>query len=344
MLPRRRRAQRRIVFAAMLALAIVVIEIGARIWLLLNTPEPIYTYRQHAAAYRDSTYFGAAFRAEQMAWGASQHFDESGLTVSTFHGQYFNHDGRIRRTVGQPAHASHTLYMIGTSTTLNGEVPDEYTIASYLQTQLTDYKVVNLGTSGTNARQQIVILKEQPLTTGDLVVFYGGIGDASGNLPRYPTFPQRICESLQNVQVGIIEAVCTLAGNAAVGTPSIDADQIANNYRARLQEAANWCARHGALFFTFLQPVLSSESLQSDEERYVWSNPKITPIEVRLTLPLGWPVLQTVTRQFPNGYDLTHILDAERHHYDIYLDFDHTTERGNQIVAAAIADHVAGAF
>lgn len=161
---RRRRLRNRVIFAVVLALTLILSEFSARYWLLLNAP-PTYTQFRlsHPLGYSESPYYGSDFLDEQGRFAASIQIDWDGMPSGNFTGRWYNMQNGIRYTTDQPVSYDHTIYMFGNSTLASVEVPDTYTIPSYLQRLVNgngfSYRVVNLGIGTKTTRLQLNRLK-----------------------------------------------------------------------------------------------------------------------------------------------------------------------------------------
>lgn len=327
---------KRLIVILVLPLSLVATDFAARYWLLVNVPPSVGAYRfSRPAAYARSAYWSLDYAYEQADFAHSWTLDEDALWVSDFASAHFNHSGYVRRTVGQPSSAP-TLYLIGSSTVLNEEVPDEFTIASYLQVLVgPEFRVVNLGTIGARTDIQLRLLKTLTLYPGDMVVFYDGVTNSvEGAAGRGTYCPDGFLLGLATVQV-----VCELADRTrAMPEQRPDLDAARTTFAGPLVEAQRYATAHGAAFYHFLEPNIWSEPPQTDTERALLANYHIIPPEFTAFHALTWPTLQAVTRHLP-GADLTHCLDAiRRGGVDVFLDYDHVTENGNRAIARAIWD------
>jgi hypothetical protein len=342
-------SRKRLAFLLFLPIFLIGSDFAARFWLLVNTPATVPQFRiSRPAPYAHSPYFSAAFADEQGRFAGDWHLDDDGFWKSNFHGQWYNHDGLIRRTTNTPKNSAHTLYLFGSSTTLNIEVPDGYTIASYLQRLVGDrYRVVNLGSSGMRAQTQYRLLTTLKLKEGDAVVFYDGITDAAGSLKlpsdqRDVWLSGKLCNVLTKPvgSLGVVQMYCSLVDRSLPAFEQHpDLRRLREEYSAGLRNARRYTEAHGAVFYHFLQPHIWSQEPTAYEQT-VLANYNLVPRGFQEYLAESWPVVQDITRA-TGGYDLTHCLDAlRRKGVEIYLDYDHTTERGNEAVAYAIFDRI----
>lgn len=345
---RTRRILGLIIAALVIPVVIVGSDFAARYWLLVNEPQTLSQFRVgRPAAYQHSPYFSAAFADEQGRFSQAWYLDDAGFWENDFHGIWYNHSGKERLTVGQPSGVHPTLYLFGSSTTLNAEVPDGYTIASYLQRDIgAAYRVINLGTRGMGAKTQYLLLRTLPLHKGDMVIWYDGITDASAGFKppssaRDDLLSGQLCNWLSGKVggLGTIQMYCALTDRALPNRQSPDVDLIQDEFAVNISRAYELCKAKGVTFYHFLQPTIWSKS-PSDYERRILNNYNLVPIGQGEFVELTWPTLQEAAKRFP-GADLSHSLDALRASgADIYLDYDHTTERGNEAVAAAMVDAI----
>ena len=86
-----------------------------------------------------------------------------------------------RFTTDSPRKSYQKVYLFGGSTIQNHEVPNKYTIASFLQRNLntkgSNIKVNNRGFTTVVTSQQNQFLKKISLKKGDIVVYYDGAND-----------------------------------------------------------------------------------------------------------------------------------------------------------------------
>ena len=91
----------------------------------LTRPEP----------YKNSIFFSREFIEESFRQPEG-YFTPSGTRLvypNNFHGKWFNYENHQRITVSQPAIYKSRIFLFGGSTVQNSEVPDDFTIASFIQ-------------------------------------------------------------------------------------------------------------------------------------------------------------------------------------------------------------------
>ena len=168
---------------AVFAVIALGVEGASRLMFPYVPPSPRDYRSMRPPAYQASPYFSQAFVDE--AFSHQNWINPPNTRIiyaGDYSGHWFNAQGGIRRTVGA-TQAGRRILLIGSSTIYNAEVPDEFTIASYLQ-QMVDarsagkFSILNLGASGVNVAQQLERLRTLTIGPSDIVVFYDGTADA----------------------------------------------------------------------------------------------------------------------------------------------------------------------
>lgn len=333
-----KRRLKRIAIAFLVPIIIIGSDLAARYWLALNTPPTYGQYRLgHPPAYASSPYYSADFIHEMSAFLSS---------TNDFSGRWYNRTNGERRTTGQPDHAASSIYLFGSSTAMNPEVPDGYTIASFLQRLMPAYRVVNLAAVGQWSRLQVLLLKTLPLKLGDIVIFYDGIADATigfqgDTARRDATLPGKFCNWLSGLaNLGVVQLYCELADR---GTPLLDQhppDSLGQEFEQAQLEALAYCRERGVAFYHFLHPLIWSREL-SPSEQGLSENYRMLPRGERAYIAEAWLMLEDVTRRVSWSVSLYHAVDDLRASgVEVYVDYDHMTERGNAVIARAIYDQL----
>lgn len=259
-----------------------------------------YEFRKtRPAAYWESEYWSPAFIDEQKSAAAVFVPDMSGnyLIKKDYHGRWINVEGGVRRTTDQPTTYAATVWLFGASTLYGSEVPDEYTIASYLQRLMPSVRVVNMGNIGGSTGWQAERLTQTAIQAGDVVVLYGGANEVN------------------DYHAGVA------------------LEDVLRYYTEAITRARDYTDQHGARLVVVLQPHLFSKPL-SDYERDLETRPYLIPPGMRAAFRAVWPRLQTVDIRHVLIFDLTHVLDEVRAGgVEVFLDYDHIVESGNSIVA-----------
>ena len=146
---------------ASFALCLGAVEAGARAYFhFFRRPATNrYAFRlEQPPPYRNAPYFSRAFVDESFQQPNGWYVPPGTRLVvpGDFHGAYITVDRGRRRTTDVPASARHTVFVLGGSTIYGAEVPDAYTIPSYLQRLLNArqpgvWRVANCGSIAVTA-------------------------------------------------------------------------------------------------------------------------------------------------------------------------------------------------
>ncbi len=299
---------------------------------------------------------------EHRAAIVSFNYASDGWFESNYHGRWFNFDNGLRRTTDQPQHPQHSIFVIGSSTVLDLDVPDNATIPSLLQKlfnahYLHTYQVLNIGLSALNASQELARLHSVVLQPGDIVVFYDGVvdaGDAGANrldFRRGRSLTGKACNwferTVPDLALGQLYCEWVTQSLPPVGQdPADPARALADsqNYAKIIESVAHYTKAKGAQFYHFLQPHLLSQPLQPSEQE-ILNNHVNVPADEVTRITLAWPFFEEAQQSLAGdgiaSWDFTHLLDAARsQHMSLYLDLVHVTERANDIIAGAMFDRI----
>jgi hypothetical protein len=317
-------------------------------------------------AYRNSPFFSQAFIDEQFSHRPWVVLAERRMVYpDDYHGRWYNDENGMRRTANSPATDRHIL-LVGSSTVYGAEVPDEYTIASYLQKRINDqggvkYAVQNLGAEGVNVTQQLERLKTLEFGDGDIVLFYDGTSDAVQGV-FYANIDGWIVEENRKhvndyivkhqAQLERLARYCRFCDWLFVQTTDYLPEHMNHPERIkalavetrdkmfnRLLQSDAYVRSCGARFIHVLQPDLFSRPLR-DYERPLVDNHFLTMKGMGTALLEAHrelvPLTQMLVDRKVSAYDASKIFD----HVDdpIFFDFAHTNELGNRIIADFLFD------
>ncbi|UVO31786.1 hypothetical protein [Bradyrhizobium arachidis] len=355
------------VWLIVLAVLALGVEAVARV-AFPYVPPGVWDYRgSRPPAYRSASFFSQDFIEESRS---HQNWINPPNTRIIYPGDYsgrwFNVKNGARLTVGSPASADRRILLIGSSTIYNAEVPDEFTIASQLQKLINRYRgeqvqVVNLGASGVNVAQQLERLKTLSIGPQDIVLFYDGTGDAMQGV-FYANFDGWIVgenrKQLNNVIARHRPAIEGLARHSrffnwlyAKSTNYLPEhlkhpDQIrslAVDSREKLLrgllETDAYVRSQGATFMHVLQPDLFTRPLR-DFELSLVQNHFLTMDGIEPALRIAHAEFASLTgvlkSQGIDAFDATALFDDVTE--PIYLDFAHTNDVGNRLIAKFLFD------
>lgn len=309
---------------------------------------------------RGETYNNDVFISEQ---NATDHYfneqlqminpvDQSGLYINIFNGK--------RVTSNQPSVAKNTIYIFGGSTIQAMEVPDEMTIPSYLQRLLNssnlNYRVENMGVTAIKTSEQLTLLKNAPIKTGDIVIFYDGINDATELFWRYfhiipsaTRFDRAIKYFLLWFSPQSVFYEFFLAPYNYL--PSIVRDEALQQnthlasmetYINNIHESHLYSQSMQAHFIHFIQPNLFSLPEYSSHENKIVQSYQILGNGKEKILKGGFQAIlstnQTLTDLGIYSYDISETLDPQYRQpgQEFYYDFCHVNHEGNEIIANRI--------
>jgi lysophospholipase L1-like esterase len=306
--------------------------------------------------YRNAPFFSAEFIDESFSqpggWRALP--GTNAILPNDFKGKYFTVENGLRRTTDVPHDATVTIYLFGGSTLYNSEVPDDHTVASYLQRELVEagfggHRVVNFGVTSVSTQQQVERLRAATIAAGDSVVFYDGVNDVLqgvlyGNVgdtiygnDRARSFGQRLLYRLSKRSVAARYLLARANANYKIGNLDARAAWTADRFRTNLAEAEQIAREKGASFSHFLQPTLYSLARRSDYENGLLTF-GFVPAQAEEAFVATYPLLeQIVAARAHHGFadfDLTAVFDALEG--PVYLDGWHINHRGNEVVAEHI--------
>jgi lysophospholipase L1-like esterase len=306
--------------------------------------------------YRAAPFFSAEFIDEsfRQPGGWRPLPGTNAIVPNDFRGNYFTVENGIRRTTDVPAGAATTIHLFGGSTLYNSEVPDDHTVASYLQRRLlaagfAAYRVVNLGVTSISTNQQLERLEVTPIAAGDVVVFYDGVNDVMqgvlyGNAgatiygnDRSRSFGQRLLYRLSKDSVAARYLLARANANYKIADLEARVARTAERFHANLAQAERIARQRGAHFLHFLQPTLYSLAERSEYERELLTF-GFVPVQAEEAFVAAYPHLaRIVAARARNGsadFDLSAVFD--RLEERVYLDGWHINHRGNEVVAEHI--------
>jgi hypothetical protein len=304
--------------------------------------------------YNKSSYFTKDFISE--SWfqpGGWKTPDGTNLIIpNDFHGKFFNIKNGLRSTYNTPSKYINTIYLFGGSTIYNSEVPDEHTVASYLQSLVNEngfkYKVENYGTTSVHVNQQLERLKRDvKIKKNDVVIFYDGVNDVVQKI--WLDKPAGVLSNQQKEAPKFIFAIRWIAKYSAffrwydqrfltLKSYPIDIKKIhavANNYVSTLVYASEYVNSNGAIFKHFLQPNLYTKNPHNlyELEMMNWGN-EMSPVGAQAIFEGAYPIFANKLTNISFSMNLTSIFNDLK--VSPYVDFCHVTEVGNKKIAESI--------
>lgn len=349
------------------ALTAILLEVVSRV--VFSDPQQFMTRlefrRTRPKPYEHSPYYSEAFMEEYERhalppWKWDK--ENSALVLGDLKGTYYNVQNGYRATTGTPKSYQSRVFLSGGSTIYNEEVPDGFTVASYLQECLNQrspdrYKVINDSIVAQTTEGQIGRLHLDQIQPGDTVIFYAGFNDlyysvfeprASDELITVPSYPPKVLTfSLAHKdQLSVFRALLFILTTIA---PAVDSDPqlrerelnaFAEKYVDRIQDAWRFTLNHKARFFHFLQGTIYQKARLTEYENHLLKNHVQIPYKLGRLIVEGFPKVDTLARQSAwreTHFNLSHIFDQETAN-DVFLDFCHVNEVGNKLIADRICE------
>jgi len=336
-----------------------------------SVPTTSFDFRiKQPAPYKNAEYFSKEFIMESFFQPGKWKYTENGdIIPEDFNGRFFRTSGGFRNTSFQPKKFDHTVHIFGGSTMYCCEVPDEYTIASYLQTYFNKqypkkYLVKNYGIPAIAILEQLKRLKTVDVKPDDIVIFYDGVNEIFLNLyyANKNSSIARIAVNNMNTLSWILKLALYLSDNSyfvrlfinpvKYAIPEHLNDQLfldkmltetAFEYKTNIKEAHKYTAERNGHFFHFLQPHLFSDEKLTEYEKKLSTNKYLVLPGAEISFKAGYPVLRDTVSHLPkeiNSYDITHILNERPENEEYFLDNLHVNHLANEKIAQKIFKEV----
>ena len=345
-------------------LILLILEMASRFYAqYFYEPTDNYDFRiKKPAPYKDAEFFSKEFVEEMIKQPASWNFSKNGVLIpGDFKGKYFNTKDGMRKTSFQPSEFEHTIHMFGGSTMYCGEVPDEHTIASYLQKLFNEkypgkYLVKNYGVPTLAVSKQLLRLEETDIKKNDIVIFYDGVNEIFLNLyyANRAALISRVAVNNMNIFSWMLKFMLFLSDhsffirlffnpvNFAIPNHLNDnifmekmLNETAVKFKRDVTSVFEYKKKQKSAFFHFLQPHFFSDKKMSTYEKELYQNQYLVLPGADISFKAGYPVLQQVSKELRelNSFDLTHILDKRPDGEEFYLDNVHVNHKANRVIA-----------
>jgi hypothetical protein len=360
--------------------ALGTLELSCRMLLAVRPARTAYVPRteyrlQHPPAYTTSDYYSRDFLIEAAAsvrW-LEPLPGKSYYRLGDVSSPHFHVEGNVRHTPDQPPQARQRVWLFGGSTVFCQEVPDEHTLASYLQRLLNQrsagtWRVENLGTPALTIAQQLDRLRDTTVAPGDVVIFYDGFNDVWQNvyngyfgewcpgmqhhggirrLTRREQIMQWIYTRYQH-RSAAVRLLCNIDGEIIPRKPVEEAtlhknaSMVESQFLESLRAADAWCRARNVRFVHILQPHVFALRQPTETERWLADNEmKIFP-RLDRAFQIGYPIVRAACRRaVADGiasYDLSAALDDRPETAEVFLDQCHVNEIGNSLIARRLVD------
>ena len=351
-----------------LAIGVVTLEAFcrtyARVVLWDDPPAPTEDADGRPLPYRHAGYYSPEFFDEQTRIRLIPAPSGPHFLLADVRGTYINVVHGTRVTTDHPPNPARRVLVLGGSTVLSEQVPDDYTIPSFLQRLInahcdTPVAVFNYGVNSMSPVQHVSRLMDEGVGPGDIVILYEGVNQVSymvyegGRLFGFESLPHRLMGAVEWASPASATAYViadawhrtvpmTISDAAAL---RVNVDRAGAGYRHLLVEAHRFAAAHGGAFVHFLQPHLFATPLVTPYRRALLLDHWATPPGIDIAFQAAYPTLregmEAARQDGVASFDLSGLLAAGRVPGEVFLDFAHVNDVANEIVARAIFPPIA---
>lgn len=359
----------------MLVLTVIILEVAARIIVSAekkaNTSQSSLTEEGYKADWKEQ-YF-KDINGYLAATGGKQVYEPYTLWKNPdFTSQTFNIVGGYRRTSNPPTNSTDStikVFLFGGSTMFSIEVPDEYTIPSYVSRKLHTafpnkrFEVTNWGIPGFVSDQEVVLLSRLLAENKrpDIVIIYDGVNDTRMKVGQAKPETHGFYELYDQIYRSITTRLwATLVWKSSLLTlvmRSRTEELRFEKNESVLQKRAEATLQHYVDNITFVNHLAQEYKFKSVifwQPHLLTTNKQLLPAEAEFreksSQQFGkfFTVMQQTVQTnvfsnpaFPhkNVYDLTGAYNDVQEH--IFLDAFHVNAIGNEAVATKIVDCIA---
>ena len=354
-------------------LGLLIVEVGSYIY-VKNFSETYLTKwefrKKKPPPYYSAEYFSDNFIKESRYFVRGDLKDI--IELEDYQGEFFNILKGFRFTTDSPLSYKKRVLLFGGSTLFSQEVPDKFTIASFLQREVKKkgYMVKNYGLPGMNSRQQYEILKKVNLNKNDLVIFYHGVndvyynvffGESNGWVNGVPAFrPVKKINFVEkmiykfNDNFGNILFSPQLLNLVALKQQPLSVkseDELKINselaviaFKKYINLSNEIVIDKGGQFIHILQPILFGKKDLTKFQSEILANPYLTAYGSEKAFVITYPKLRQVSNTELKDikfYDFSGILhNDDLFENEIWFDFCHINHEGNKHVAKVINEKI----
>jgi hypothetical protein len=265
-------------------------------------------------------------------------------TIS-FKGENYSMLSGKRTTTDSPSFSNlRSVSLFGGSTVFCEEVPDDLTIASFLQrllnTEMVLISVINCGASGASAIDRVEMLRSvTDISEDDVVAIYFGDNDAGW----FDHKSQKCAQEIVWLPIRILRALSELGletSNWLYGELSsysfrkFSRSAVAETITS-LDAAREYCNSKGAHMVAILQPNLYTLRTKTQDDRRL---EKRFSIDMRSLVLDAYRRYEEWVKETPYAVSATHIFDNAP--APVFLDWAHVNARGNEIIAKFIFEEL----
>lgn len=261
---------------------------------------------------------------------------------SEFKSDDLNVKDGLRVTTDSPANATRKVLIFGGSTVFCSEVPDKYTVASFMQRSLNsmgrDFRVVNHGQRGATTLNRIRLIQTlSDLGKGDVAIFLFGDNDCGTYLDQRRHPLTRVIVLLERVSDYGIEIFRWINGELSPILWRRRAIASANKLVEQFEVVKDFCQSQGVNLMCVLQPNLFTLNNNFD---YAAGLKRASSREIKVSVETAYAVFEPWVIKNNYAVSATRIFDDASEM--VYLDWAHLNARGNEILARFILDQLLG--
>ena len=265
-------------------------------------------------------------------------------TIS-FKGENYSMLSGVRTTTdSSPVLSTRSISIIGGSTVFCEEVPDDLTIASFIQrffnAESLSIRVINCGASGATVIDRVEMLRDaNAVHKEDVVIIYFGDNDSGWLDHKSQKYAQEIIwlpiRILRALSEFGLETARWLYGELSPSSFRKFSRAAVTNTIDSLNVAHEYCQSKSAHMVAILQPNLYTLRAKSQCE---------IQLEKRFAIDMRSLVLDAYRRygewvkETPYAVSATHIFDNAP--APVFLDWAHVNARGNEIIARFIFEEL----
>lgn len=259
---------------------------------------------------------------------------------SEFKSKDLNVKDGLRLTTNIPERVTKKVLVFGGSTVFCSEVPDKFTVASFLQRYLNSvsskFRVINHGQRGATTLNRIRLLQTlSDLEKGDIAIFLFGDNDCGTYLDQRRHPLTRVIVLLERISNYGIEIFKWINGELSPFLWRRRAKASALKLVEQFEIANDFCQRSDINLVFVLQPNLFT--LKGNFE-YANGLKRVSSSEIKVSVGTAYPIFESWIAKNNHAVSAAHIFDdiSER----VYLDWAHLNARGNEYLARFIMDQL----
>lgn len=361
-----------IIFISIIS-GLLIVEVGSYIY--VKNFSKTYLTKWEFRKRKPPPYYSADYFSENFI-NESRYFVRGNLKdvieLEDYKGNFFNVLNGFRFTTDTPLSHKKRVLLFGGSTLFSQEVPDKFTIASFLQRELIQKGIMvkNYGLPGMNSRQQYEILKKTNVNKNDLIIFYHGVndvyynvffGESHGWVNGVPAFTPvkkinfleemiyKFNDNFGNVLFSpqLLNLVALKQQPLSVKSEDelkINSELAVRSFKKYINLSNDLVMEKGGQFINILQPILFGKKFLTKFQSEILANPYLTASGSEKAFSITYPKLRQISNSELKDikfYDFSDILhDDELFENEIWFDFCHINHEGNEYIAKVINEKI----